>query len=67
MTLVPMVRRPIASTGRTTGHGWTVSPLRFSLTISPQSAAGGWSPKPRNESDAISAIEKRHSQCGLHE
>src|SRR5205823_11080345 len=52
--LVPIVRSAIAITGITTPHGWTVRAMRFSLIIRPQSARGGWSPKPRKLSAAIS-------------
>src|SRR5204862_1694414 len=55
--LVPIVSSAIAITGMTTPHGWIVSPCRFSLIISPQSAAGGCRPKPRKLSPAISPIE----------
>ena len=55
--LVPMVRMPMSSTGTTTGDGWMTRPMRFSLIIRPQSAAGGCRPKPRNESAAMRPIE----------
>ena len=54
--LVPIVSSPIAITGSSTGHGWSISPFWFSLIISPQSAAGGWSPKPRKLSPATTAM-----------
>jgi hypothetical protein len=53
-----MVRSAIAMTGRITGHGWMVRPFWFSLIMSPQSAAGGWSPKPRKLSPATTATLK---------
>ena len=53
--LVPIVSSAIAITGRRTGHGCSVSPFWFSLIISPQSAAGGCSPKPRKLSPATTA------------
>src|SRR5947207_4546722 len=55
--LVPIVKSAIATTGMTTPHGWIVKACRFSLIISPQSALGGWSPKPRKLRPAISPIE----------
>ena len=55
--LVPMVRMPMSTTGTTTAHGWIVRPMRFSLIIRPQSAAGGCMPKPRKESAAMMPIE----------
>jgi hypothetical protein len=39
--LVPIVRSPMAITGITTPQGWISRPRRFSLIMSPQSAAGG--------------------------
>ena len=55
--LVPTVSRPMASTGSSTAHGWTVIESRFSLIISPQSAVGGCRPKPRKLIAATSPIE----------
>src|SRR5207244_9777966 len=55
--LVPIVSSAIAITGMTAPHGWIVRPCRFSLIIRPQSAAGGWRPKPRKLRPAIRPIE----------
>src|SRR3954447_9174346 len=55
--LVPTVSRPIASTGRKTDHGWIPIASRFSLIIRPQSAGGGWRPKPRKLTAATRLIE----------
>src|SRR5690606_32537324 len=52
MRLVPTVRTAMATTGSSTPHGSTTSAMRFSLIISPQSAVGGWMPRPRNDSEA---------------
>src|SRR5919108_733637 len=54
---VPTVRTAIASTGSRTPHGMTAIDRRFSLIMSPQSAAGGCSPKPRKLIAAIRPIE----------
>ncbi len=48
----------MAITGMTTPQGWISRPRRFSLIISPQSAAGGCRPKPRKLRAEMSAIEK---------
>src|SRR5699024_10643105 len=42
--LVPMVSSAIAMTGSSTPQGWMDRAMRFSLIISPQSAAGGCRP-----------------------
>src|SRR3954469_1129268 len=55
--LVPTVSRPMASTGRKTDHGWIPMASRFSLIIRPQSAVGGWRPKPRKLTAATRLIE----------
>ena len=44
--LVPIVSRAISAAGTITAHGLSARPLRFSLIISPQLAAGGACPKP---------------------
>src|ERR687898_222788 len=54
---VPTVRSPIAITGSSTAHGCTVMDSRFSLIMRPQSASGGWSPKPRKLMPATRPIE----------
>src|SRR5918995_3304606 len=54
---VPIVRSPIAITGSSTAHGCTVIDSRFSLIMRPQSASGGWSPKPRKLMPATRPIE----------
>ena len=43
---------------RRSAHGWIVRMFRFSLIIRPQSAFGGWMPKPRKLIAAISAIDQ---------
>ena len=55
--LVPTVSRPMAATGSSTPHGCTLIASRFSLIISPQSAVGGCSPKPRKLIAATRPIE----------
>ena len=37
----------MATTGAATGHATSSRPDWFSLIIRPQSAAGGWTPRPR--------------------
>src|SRR5215470_10643801 len=55
--LVPIVSRAISTAGTITAHGLSGSPLRFSLIIRPQLAAGGAWPKPRKASPAMITIE----------
>ena len=43
--------------GTTTAHGFKTSPIRFSLIMMPQFAAGGAWPNPRNESPAMMTME----------
>ena len=56
--LVPMVNRPITSTGASTAQGWVARPSRFSLIIWPQLAAPGSVVKPRKPRPATRMIEK---------
>src|SRR5262249_42258556 len=55
--LVPIVSRAISTAGTMTAHGLSGRPLRFSLIIRPQLAAGGAWPKPRKASPAMITIE----------
>src|SRR5215470_11674513 len=55
--LVPIVSRAISTAGTITAHGFSGRPLRFSLIIRPQLAAGGAWPKPRKASPAMITIE----------
>src|SRR5215216_6570558 len=57
MRFVPIVRSPMAITGSSTDQACTVMDSRFSLIIRPQSAAGGWRPKPRKLIPATRPIE----------
>ena len=54
---VPMVSKPIASTGSSTAHGWTVIESRFSLIIRPQSDDGGCEAEAEEADAAIRPIE----------
>lgn len=44
-----------ATIGARVPSGTTVSAVRFSCTIRPQSGVGGFAPKPRKDSDATSS------------
>jgi hypothetical protein len=55
--LVPIVSRAISAAGTITAHGLSGRPLRFSLIIRPQLAAGGAWPKPRKASPVMITIE----------
>src|SRR5690606_5240447 len=57
MRLVPTVSTAIANTGNSTPQGWTTRARRVSLIIRPQSAVGGWMPRPRNDSEATYPME----------
>jgi hypothetical protein len=52
-----MVRMAMSRIGTTTGQGLAASPMRFSLIIRPQSAAGGCWPNPRKLRPAMRAME----------
>src|ERR1022692_504464 len=54
---VPMVSSAISAAGTITAHGFTARPIRFSLIIVPQFAAGGGWPKPRKANPAMMTIE----------
>src|SRR5262249_19694266 len=54
---VPTANRAIQTAGTITAQGLSVKPWRFSLIISPQSAFGGWMPKPRKLTPATRAID----------
>src|SRR6185503_15252719 len=54
---VPTVKSAIATTGRTTPHGWTASAIWFSWIITPQLAPAGSVAKPRKARPEIRAIE----------
>src|SRR5262249_36623740 len=58
MRFMPTVSRPIAATGSSTGQGWIAMPMRFSLIISPQSAAGGCRPNPMKLTAAMGPVEQ---------
>ena len=55
--LVPTVKIPMMITGASTPQGWTSSASRFSLIITPQSAAPGLVAKPRKPTPATMPIE----------
>ena len=55
--LVPIVSTAISAAGTITAHGLRGSPLRVSLIIRPQLAAGGCCPKPRKDSPAMITLE----------
>src|SRR5215472_12618072 len=55
--LVPMVSKAISTAGAITAHGLSCRPIRFSLIIVPQLAAGGGWPKPRKARPAMITIE----------
>src|SRR5699024_5927821 len=55
--LGPTAGTASAMTGRSTAQGWVDRAMRFSLIISPQSAAGGCRPRPGNDREAMYAIE----------
>src|SRR5262249_10901267 len=55
---VPTANNAMQIAGTTMAHGWTVSPILFSLIISPQSAFGCWMPKPRKLIAATRAIDQ---------
>ena len=55
--LVPMVNRPMISTGASTAQVWVESASLFSLIICPQLAALGSVENPRKPRAAIRPIE----------
>ena len=55
--LVPMVSSAIMAAGTITAHGFSGRPVRFSLIIIPQLAAGGCWPNPRKASPDMMMIE----------
>src|SRR5262249_60447059 len=54
---VPTVSRAISTAGAITAQGLSCRPIRFSLIIVPQLAAGGGWPKPRKARPAMITIE----------
>src|SRR5262249_31264905 len=54
---MPMVSKAMSAAGTITPHGFTLSPILFSLIIVPQFGAGGCSPKPRKDRPAITTME----------
>src|SRR5438445_4498185 len=56
---VPTVSTAISVAGTTTAHGFSCSPIRFSLIMRPQLGEGGGWPKPRRSEEHTSELQSR--------